>query len=316
MITIDPHLSLSASHVNEDGSSQPGHAGKFENSEIGSMRILQEKKEMYRNESVLFLRRLKQLLQLRIGAGVEECRKTLEHAKESNANSRTGRAKLDPRNHDKMRHELWKYSPLMLFSREVDRNEWDEFMKIYESISRPMYQEEIRDAFFAWQRLGRKPTEDEHGLLFTSQIEKQAENIATAAKKMTVKRSQTLAKNLRTPLGDNASRTSEDKLQEGRIFKYEVFANVLDEMVPLVIVEQNFLVDFFHASSSETQDFPEAVAAVPPDAGYTGDLKWLKLMDPSRELAKRVFTAMQGMYSFLPGDLQQLTAWTLQDDPL
>ena len=313
MVTIDPNLSLSAPRISEDDSVR---SGKFENSEIGSMRVLQEKKEMYKNESALFLRRLKQFLHVKFGAAIDECKKALERTKESNLNRRTGKTKLDPRNHDLARDFLVKYSPLMLFLREVDRSEWEDFMKTYESTSKPVYQEEIRDAVAAWQRLGRKPTGDEHEILFTSQIEKQAEGIATTARKLTVKRSQTLAKSLRSPLGDNASRTAADKIQDGRLFRYEVLGNILDDTVPLIIVEQNFLVDFFHVSSFEEQDFPETVSAAPPDARYIGDLKKLKLMDPNRDLAKIVLAAMHEMYSFLPGDLQQLIEWALRDDPL
>jgi hypothetical protein len=201
MITIDPTLSsLSSSRASEDDSS-PDKFGKSENSDISSMRVLQEKKEMYKTESTLFLRRLKQFLQVKFAAAFDECKKGLERQKESALNRRTGKNKLDPKSHDMTRNILWKYSPLMLFLREIDRIEWEEFMKIYVSASRPIYQEEARDAVAAWQRNAKKPSGDEHEVLFTSQVEKQTEGIATTARKLTVKRSQTLAKSLRSPLG-------------------------------------------------------------------------------------------------------------------
>lgn len=316
MITIDPTLSsLSSSRASEDDSS-PDKFGKFENSDISSMRVLQEKKEMYKTESTLFLRRLKQFLQVKFAAAFDECKKGLERQKESALNRRTGKNKLDPKSHDMTRNILWKYSPLMLFLREIDRIEWEEFMKIYVSASRPIYQEEARDAVAAWQRNAKKPSGDEHEVLFTSQVEKQTEGIATTARKLTVKRSQTLAKSLRSPLGDSGNRTPADKVQDGRISRYEVINNTLDETIPFIIAEQNFVVDFFHISSFETQDFVEAVSSVPADARHGGDLKKLKLMDPNRDFARKVLSSMQEEYSFFTSDMQQLVEWAIRDDPL
>ncbi|KFY08370.1 hypothetical protein V492_06291 [Pseudogymnoascus sp. VKM F-4246] len=318
MITIDPTLSsLSTSRASEDDSNRSDKFGKFENSDISSMRVLQEKKEMYKTESTLFLRRLKQFLQVKFAAAFDECKKGLERQKESALNRRTGKNKLDPKSHDMTRNILWKYSPLMLFLREIDRIEWEEFMKIYVSASRPVYQEEARDAVTAWQRNARKPTGDEHEVLFTSQVEKQTEGIATTARKLTVKRSQTLAKSLRSPLGDNGNRTPADKAaQDGRIYRYEVINNILDETIPFIIAEQNFVVDFFHISSFETQDFVEAVSSIPADARHGGDLKKLKLMDPNRDFARKVLSSMQEEYSFFTSDMQQLVEWAIRDDPL
>ncbi|OBT41055.1 hypothetical protein VE00_08391 [Pseudogymnoascus sp. WSF 3629] len=316
MITIDPTLSsLSSSRASEDDSS-PDKFGKSENSDISSMRVLQEKKEMYKTESTLFLRRLKQFLQVKFAAAFDECKKGLERQKESALNRRTGKNKLDPKSHDMTRNILWKYSPLMLFLREIDRIEWEEFMKIYVSASRPIYQEEARDAVAAWQRNAKKPSGDEHEVLFTSQVEKQTDGIATTARKLTVKRSQTLAKSLRSPLGDSGNRTPADKVQDGRISRYEVINNILDETLPFIIAEQNFVVDFFHISSFETQDFVEAVSSVPPDARHGGDLKKLKLMDPNRDFARKVLSSMQEEYSFFTSDMQQLVEWAIRDDPL
>lgn len=316
MITIDPSLSMSGSRASEDGSSvRSGKPGGFGNSEIGSMRVLQEKKDVYRNESVLFLRRLKPFLQVKFGAAIDETRKALEREKGSNLTRVAGKAKLDSRNHDLSRDLLWRYSPLMLFSREVDRIEWEELMKTYEMVCRPLYQDEFRDAVFAWKRIARKPTGDEGDVLFTSQIEKQAEGIATTARKLTVKRSQTLAKSLRSPIGDNSSKTTIDK-SDGRLQPYEVFGGALDEMIPIMSMEQNFIVEFFHVTSLEQHDFPDAVAAAPPDTRQGGDLRRPRVMDPNRDLAKQVVLSMEEVYSFFLGDIQALVDWTLQADPL
>lgn len=314
LLTIDPSLTLSGPRPSEEGSL--GHSGGIGNSEIGSMQVLQEKKGVYRNEAATFLRRLRPFLQVKFAAAVDETRKVLEREKGGSL-ARVGKVKLDSRNHDLAREVLWKYSPLMLFAREVDRPEWEELIKTYESAARPLYQDEFRDAVFAWKRTARKPGGDESDILFTSQIEKQGEGIATTARKLTVKRSQTLAKTLRSPIGDNNSKTGLDKAgSDGKLPPYEVFSGVLDEMLPIVSMEQNFVVKFFHVTSLEQYDFPEAVAAAPPDERRGGDLRRPRVMEPNRDLAKQVVQSMEEIYSFFPGDVQSLVDWTLQSDPL
>ena len=263
----------------------------------------------------MFLRRLKPFLQVKFGAAIDETRKALEREKGSNLTRSAGKAKLDPRNHDLARDLLWRYSPLMLFSREVDRIEWEELMKMYEMVCRPLYQDEFRDAVFAWKRIARKPIGDEGDILFTSQIEKQTEGIATTARKLTVKRSQTLAKSLRSPIGDNASKSSLDK-SDGRLQPYEVFGGVLDETIPIMSMEQNFVVEFFHVTSLEQSDFPDAVAASPPDSRRGGDLRRPRVMDPDRNLAKLVVQSMEEVFSFYANDMQALVDWSIQSDPL
>jgi hypothetical protein len=204
----------------------------------------------------------------------------------------------------------------MLFSREVDRLECEELIKLYETLCKPLYQDEFRDAVFAWKRIARKPTGEESEMLFTSQVEKQADGIATTARKLTVKRSQTLAKSLRSPMGDNSSKANVDKASDGRLQPYEVFTGALDEMVPIMTTEQNFIVEFFHISSLEQLDFPELVSAAPPDSRRGADLKRNRVMDPNRDLAKLVVQSMEEVYTFFAGDMQALVDWTIQADPL
>lgn len=316
MLTIDPSLSLSAPRASEDGSLRSGKAGGFGNSEIGSMRVLQEKKQIYRTESIMFLQRLRGHMSIKFPTAVDETKKLLERESESSLSRRGGKGKLDPKHHDPARNVLWKYNPLMLFSREIDTMEWEQLMKLYEDAFKPVYQEEFKNAIMSWKRSARKPAGDEGDILFTAQVEKQTEGLATTARKLTVKRSQTLAKSLRSPLGDNASRPNVDKTQDGRLNPYEVLGIALDDMVPLIISEQNFLVQFFHVSSLEAQDFPDAVAAAPSDIRRFGDLRKVQPMDPNRDLSRRVVNTMEDLYSFFPGEMQSLIEWSIQADPL
>ncbi|PBP27846.1 exocyst complex component Sec3 [Diplocarpon rosae] len=315
MLTIDPSINTVVSRASEDGILDPGKSGGYGNSEIGSMRVLQEKKDVYKGEIAMFLRRLKPFLQVKFGAAIDETRKALERERGSNLTRAAGKAKLDPRNHDLARDLLWRYSPLMLFLREVDRIEWEELMKMYEMACRPLYQDEFREATFAWKRIARKPIGDEGDILFTSQVEKQTEGIATTARKLTVKRSQTLAKSLRSPIGDHTTKSSLDKA-DGRLQPYEILAGVLDETIPIMSMEQNFIVEFFHVTSLEQSDFPDAVAVAQPDNRRGGDLRRPRVMDPDRNLARLVVQSMDEVFAFYGNDMQVLVDWTLLSDPL
>lgn len=312
MLTIDPSLGASSSRPSEDGSIATSRPGGYGNSEIGRMRVLQEKKDVYKNETTQFLSRLKPFLQVKFAAAIDETQKALEEEKGGKLTRTAGKVKMDPRNHDLAREKLWKFGPLMLFAREVDRFEWEELMKMYETVAKPLYQNEFRDVVFGWKRIVRKSTGDEGEILFTAQAEKQQEGLATTARKLTVKRSKTL---LRSPTSDNSSKTSIDK-NDGRVQPFDVFQGLLEETIPIIIMEQNFLVDFFHVSSLEQHDFPDAVAASSPNSRRGGDLRRARVMDPDRDLATRVRLTMEEIFSFYQPDMQALVGWTIASDPL
>jgi hypothetical protein len=172
---------------------------------------------------------------------------------------------------------------------------------------------EFRDALDSWKRNARKAVGEE-ALLFTTEQEKKEEGMATAARKLTVKRSQTLAR-IRSPLGDKGE-GGKSAVDLSRSSPYEVFASVLDDLLPLVEMEQNFIIDFFHATTLEQTDFPEAVAAIPPRARRGNDLKRHRLMEPDRDLARRVTRSMEVIFPFLEKDLGNLVDWVLVQSPL
>jgi hypothetical protein len=272
------------------------------------MRIVQEKKEMYLAESSLFMRRLVVFMERQFSEAFRETKNALDGALSK---------KADARNHDAGRDLLWMYGPLVLYARDVDLDNWNRILQIYQDRSHPIYKAEFRDAMEAWKKNARKMTGEESELLFTSQQEKKEEGLATTARKLTVKRSQTLARSLRSPLGDGGSRANlADKTPDGRALPYEVFAGVLDDLLPLVEMEQNFIVDFFHATTLEQSDFPDLVAASRPHDRRGGDLKRHRLMEPDRDLARRVTKAMESIFVFLESGLQQLMDWVLGMDPL
>ena len=314
MIKIDPAIgNNSESRKSEDESGQSLGLG---NSDYGKMRIVQEKKEMYMSESRQFMRRLVEFMAYRFDEAFRATKAALDGALSK---------KVDPRNHDAGRDMLWMYSPLVLYARDMDHGNWKLILQVYQDKSSPIYRVEFRDAMEAWKKNARKPTGEESELLFTAQQERKEEGLATTARKLTVKRSQTLARSLRSPLsgdrdGMGSSRTNlaDRSPTDGgaRAVPYEVFAGVLDDLLPLVEMEQNFIIDFFHATTLEQADFLDLVAASRPGDRRGGDLKRHRLMEPDRDLARIITQAMGSIFNFLEQNLQQLVDWVLSMDPL
>ncbi|KAK8069780.1 Exocyst complex component Sec3 [Apiospora phragmitis] len=304
MMKIDPSMDGSEVRRSEDTSLGEQQAGF--NSDYGKMRIVQEKKEMYTSSNAQFLVRFKEFMDRQFEQAARETKKALDGALSK---------KVDQQHHDVGRDVLWRYSPLMLYAKDMNLLGWNSLIQTYQTANLPLYKAEFRGVLDAWKRNARKPTGDEGDLLFSTQIEKQHESKMDAARKLTVKRSQTLAKTLRSPMGEG-SRTSLDKVVDGRSLPYEIFAAIAEDLLPLVEMEQNFIIDFFHATTLETIDFPDAVAASKPRDRRGGDLKRHRLMEPDRELARRVTKAMEAIFSFLEQDLQSTVDWVLSQDPL
>ncbi|KAL2150658.1 hypothetical protein VTH82DRAFT_7221 [Thermothelomyces myriococcoides] len=275
MIKIDPSLGNSESRKSDDLN---GDQTLGLDSDYGKMRIVQEKREMYLAESSQFTRRLVIFMERQFSEAFRQTRAALDGALSK---------KADPRNHEPGRDLLWMYSPLILYVRDLDLANWDRILQIYEDKSHPIYKIEFRDATEARKKSVRRTTGDETELLFTSQQERREEGLATTARRLTVKRSQTLARTLRSSSLGDGSRTNlaADKASDGRLPPWEVFAGVLDDLLPLVEMEQNFIVDFFHATTLEQSDFPDLVAASRPQDRRGGDLKRHRLMEPDRDLA-------------------------------
>lgn len=303
MIKIDPTLGGDQSRKSLEAGTEADQG--LDNSDYGKMRIVREKKEMYMQESTLFMRRLVEYMARQFDAAATE---TSRHLGE--ALSRKG----DSRHHDAGRDVLWKYSPLILYARDVDLKNWDRLLQLYQDLTHPVYKREFQQITVAWKKNARKVTADDTAdLLFTSHAEKKEEGIATTARKLTVKRSQTLAKSLRSPLEGSKSSL---KSGEGQSLPYEAFAAVMDDLMPLVEMEQNFVVDFFHATTLEQTDFPEAVAAFRPKDRMGGDLRRHRLMEPDRDLARRVTKSMEVIFFFLEKELMGLMEWVLMADSL
>lgn len=305
MLTIDPKLRQNGSRPNtsDRASIDRSSANGFGGSELSSMRAVRERKVGYRKESADFIQRFKHHMSIKFREVQAQSMDALE------LRGASGKARdltrLDFRLREKPKEELWLYSPLMLFTREMEPLEWENLLQIYESSAKKPYQDEFTDHVFAWKSITRKPFDSDE-VLFTTQ-EKESESIV--GRKLTVKRAKTVR-------SDGSSRTSTgEKPRDGKVSAYEAFAGALGEMARMILVEQNFIVDLFHLTSLENTDFVDAITTT-PESRKGGNPVQKKIFDPDRNMAKRVTGAMEEIYSFWPTELQNLADWVVKQEPL
>ncbi|ODH50172.1 hypothetical protein GX48_03728 [Paracoccidioides brasiliensis] len=299
MATIDPDIGINKKRL-ADAAGDRGVLGVYADTEIGQMRAVKEKTVDYRNEVQLFLQRLKQYMSLAFRIAEQKMMDSI-------ANSKSEKLILGA--HDHARQELWMYSSLMLFAREVSPPDWSAITTQYEQQMKKPYQNEFRDNILAWKREARQPTGDEQELLFTHQEkERDGDGITTAARKLTVRRGKTVrvAGNPRAPGPDN----------NGKIEPYEVFGGSLEDTTKLIAEEQNFVVKFFHLNSLSNIEFPDLVAAARPEDRRPPIFSVNELYDPDRDMAKKVEQIMDEIFSPWTSDMQSLAGWASRAEPL
>ncbi|CAO1605357.1 hypothetical protein XANCAGTX0491_008876 [Xanthoria calcicola] len=307
MITIDPRARHNASALQSADGQMAGQrlSTNLGNSELSSIRAVRERKDSYQQEINKFVQRFKQYMNIKF----RECESHIKDDLENNRSTSMSKnpPHLDYRLRDKPKQQLWTYSPILLFVREMELKEWEELIRMYESSAKKPYQEEFRDNVFAWKRIARKSATDEQDVLFTSQ-EKETESLV--GRKLTVKRSKTVR-------SDATNRISSgDKPPDGKVDAFEAFSGALNEMCRVIFVEQNFVAEFFHLTSGHKADFNDAVNAAGPEARTGGDLTEKKPFEPDRDLAKRLHGTMEDIYAFWPVDLQNLVDWVVKQDQL
>ena len=305
MLMIDPQLRRSGTRpdTSDRTSIDASSITEIGGSTLSSMHAVREKKEGYRREGRDFVQRFKQYMSIKFRGAEAEIVSILEQRKKSSKSREPPRLELRLREEPKA--GLWFYSPLMLFAREMESLEWDYLMRMYESSAKKPYQDEIEDHLSAWKANTRKPWGEED-LLFTTQ---EKENESIVGRKLTVKRAKTVR-------SDGTSRISTGgKPQDGKVNAYEAFAGALQETAQLILVEQNFVVEYFHLSSLENADFVDATAT-PPEARRGGISMEKKTFDPDRNMAKRVLGMMEEIFSFWPTELQNLVDWVIDQETL
>jgi exocyst complex component 1 len=307
MITIDPDIRQNKKRQADAAAGNRTDIGVYADTELGQMRAVREKKEDYRDETIMFLKRLSQYMSMAFKTAEVRTSESIERTR---GNSMISSTSLDSRVHDTSRQELWMYNALMLFVREVNTYEWQTLISTYETYTKSTYQEQFRDNVLAWKRLSRKLVVEEQDFLFTTQEkEKPDDGITTAARKLTVKRGKTVR-----ATGSLGKSVSEKR--DGKVDAYEAVAGVLEGHLRLISEEQNFSVSFFHLSSLSNVDFVEIVVGRPPAQRRLPNLSAKQTYDPDRDMAKMVERVMDSVFAFWPTDMQNLVEWALSNDQL
>lgn len=301
MLLMDPSMS----------SRQRSRAGLSDN-EASNMIALREKKASYEHETHEFCKRLMQFLDSKFSTSMGSAKSRVLRVPGSG-----GLAKLQPQAFDEARNGLWMYVPVIIFTRELNPPAWQTLLRMYYSRAASLYGDAFKENIANWRRAAKAPSGDETDILFTAQEKEDTASggLSSTARKLTVKRSQTLAKTLRNA-GSGEKHSAVENKQPGAMTRSQVFAGAMDEMAPLMSREQNFFVDLFHAHSLETEDFVDAVQAAPPSARHSTNLLDRKPTDPDRGMAQLVNNTMAEIFSFFSRELDNLLNWSISEDPL
>ncbi|KAF2719191.1 hypothetical protein K431DRAFT_314290 [Polychaeton citri CBS 116435] len=320
MITMDPSIRTGGLM---DG--RPGSKGGVFNadSELAQMKALREKRAVYQRECGAFCDRLAQHLDFIFTTSLNSARdRALRPASSGGAsNGVGGLKKLDKTAFANARAACWMFSPLILFTKEINTPSWGLLLQTYQQRARPLYEGVFKENIAGWKRSVRRTTGEESEILFTHQEKENTEvnggssGLSSTARKLTVKRSQTLAKSLRQASGGEKYGVDNSR-SPGAMMSSVVFASAMDEMAPLISQEQNFVVDLFHATSLETFDFPDAVSALLPEGRRGTNLLAGRHVEPDREIALQVTNAMEEIFGFFASEVGQLLDWALGTDPL
>ncbi|KAG9540563.1 hypothetical protein KCU79_g19022, partial [Aureobasidium melanogenum] len=304
MATIDPS-------VRSTNAMRP--ATGLDASDVGTMNALQEKRNAYMRESAEFCQRLMRYLDNTFASALGAAKPVLMQHPGGIGNAAM---KLNGPGFNLARANLWQFSPLLLFTKETNMSAWQSTLRMYHTKARPLYTDVFRDNTNNWKRGARTAGGEATELLFTSVEKETSDGLTSTARKLTVKRSQTLAKSFRSAGAGGDKPTTVDRAQPGRMAPFEVFNGVLEEQIPLISMEQNFIVDLFHATSLENIDFADAVVANVPEARMGTDLTSRRLMEPDRAMARRVSDVMEETFGFWKDELRTLMEWANAGDPI
>jgi len=306
LITIDPDIRQNKQRREGNSSTADrGGVGVYADREIGQMRAVREQKHQYSEDAQTFIRRFTQHMNIQFKrleqSREDESLKSVSNDSASSINLTTQRT---------ARQDLWLYSGMMLFVREVNSYEWKTLIKNYEMNIGTSYRDSFRHRVIVSRKDARKPTGEEQEPLFTTQEREKADEslTSTAARKLTVKRGKTVkAGGLKPSFGSR---------KEGKPDACEVFQNVLEQQAKVVAEEQNFIVSFFHLSSQSNADFTEIVASRAPEERRLPNLSMNLKYEPDRDIASTIQQSVDAIYSFWLVDLQEQIEWVLSVDQL
>lgn len=152
LTTIDPDLYSNRLKQLQGRTSQGNRLGVYTDQDIGQMRAVREKKDLYRHESRQFI--------MRFGDYMRATFKQLD-SNNDEPNPRNSSSTSLSKSRQGQRQELWLYHAMMLFVREVDSAQWKQLIHNYDSTGKGTSQGHFRDLAMAHRREARKPTSDE-----------------------------------------------------------------------------------------------------------------------------------------------------------
>ena len=305
ILTMDPSARTT-------GPGRPRSRGGLGDNQASTMVALREKKIDYDRQSAEFCQRLMQYLDSKFTTCMNGAKGRVVRVPNNG-----GLAKLHTDAFDDARNGLWMYSPLILYTKEINLPAWQTLLRMYHTQAKPLYVDAFKQNISNWKRAARAPSGDEMDILFTAQEKEDAAagsgGLSSTARKLTVKRSHTLAKSLRNA-GEKSG--SADARQPGALMRSVAFAGAMDEMAPLMSREQNFIVDLFHATTLETTDFIDAVTAASPGRRHGTNLIERRPAEPDREMVRRVGSVMSDIFGFFTDEFSALLDWSISEDPL
>ena len=307
LVTIDPN-------IRSTSSGRPkSRGGMNEGNELASMAAVRQKRDIYNSESDRFCQRLMQHMEAQFTSSFNGVKGKLLVPATGNAGAMT----LNMDAYPEARRDLWVYSPLILFTKELNVPAWQTILRMYHSRAKLLYTDAFGQNVAYWKRSLRKPNGDEADILFTTQEKDEGaagSGALSSARKLTVKRSQTRAARLRSASGEKNNPS--DSRNTGSLSYCEIFNGAMDEMGLLVSYEQNFVVDLFHATSLETADFMDVVTNTPPRERYGTNVAQQKPLEPDRGIARTVTSTMTEIFSSFTNEMSSLMDWSISSDPI
>ncbi|KAF2772419.1 hypothetical protein EJ03DRAFT_380806 [Teratosphaeria nubilosa] len=282
--------------------------------DLSVMHALREKKDLYERESNQFCQRVMQVLDYTFRNAFNAARPNLLQAADPSA---MGARRLNKDAFNNIRQPLWVFSPEIMFMKELNQPAWATTLRMYYSQAQPVYTEAFKEDLVGWKSAARKPSQEEAECLFTTAEKEDPVSGSVglaAARKLTVKRSQTLAKTLRSAGGIKSP--SEAARNPGAMMTSEVFSGAMDEMAPLVSQEQNFIMDLFHLFSQNQQDFLDAVTLTSPAHRNGTNLIIPRPFDADRETARQVTGVMDDIFRSFAQEMGVLLEWAVSHDPI
>ncbi|KAK6330169.1 hypothetical protein TWF730_004665 [Orbilia blumenaviensis] len=311
IVTIDPTVATAAgakatTEGNDLDDIALGEAG------MGKMMALKDKKDKYVEDSRTFSRRLIEYMKFQCRQDLMTLVKALDGSAPVKPGARpVGRPKA--LTHADVYHSLYKFAGLILFTRDIDRSSYLTLVREYAVAVKEQFTEEIGNDIWGWKSIMRKPTAEDQEILFTH-AEKESEG--SSVRGLGVMRSATRAKPFRSQSNDTSARATAERAQDGRLPGSECFAGFLDNIIPLVAAEQNFLSEFFHMSSNSASNFLEFIQSGHPDDRRPSDLNRRRVPEQDKQVAKRLYETMTDVFAFLPTEIQSFVGVITSNDPL